>query len=82
MNTGTYERHLRTISPHFPKHASNPGTFYAQGLNFRRVIWFADGTVVEYGFSDRVHFCHQFGEGLAALFVAAVAYQDAQDAAP
>ena len=74
METGAFERHLRTISPNFPKKVSNPGTFYAQGLNFRRVIRFADDTEIEYGYSDRVHFCHQCGKGLAAMFVAAVAY--------
>ena len=77
MKTGTFERHLRKISPSFPKSSSNPGTFYAQGLNFRRVIRFADATELEYGYSDRVHFCRQSGEGLAAMFVAAVAHQDA-----
>ena len=72
MDTEIFERHLRKISPSFPKWKENPGTFYAQGLNFRRVIRFADGTELEYGYSDRVHFCRQFGEGLAAMFVAAV----------
>ena len=81
MDTGTFERHLRTISPNFPKCQRNPGTFYAKGLNFRRVIRFADGTEIEYGFSYRVNFCHQRGEGLAAMFVAAIAQAQAhQDA--